>query len=1193
MGGAAGHMAHPFDCREVRNGRDLINFYVKAVNAIPLYEEESKGSSVSVKLDGVNTSFRLQKADNPAGFMFVIDRGGKTPGEYTKYDFEGVTPDNVVQRFKGNEEHGMVQVVNHMSKILNHNLMELKPHVEALGLFERMGPEGVFFDAEYYANADNPEGPNAERGYKPVKNNVNYSQNYIAIHRLSEFYTETKESKTGKISTRRLTRGFYWETVAEVNDLLKQKDQLLAQQQDTVEIDQLIAAKNNELKAKKQEHQEVLDNLAKAVQKHATELDMPFNVYTKIGVRFKQGLTREMVLKRVEEALNKKVPYNYKKVSDEMSIGPTSINEQTGEVEARTLKDLLLSINENPAHVAYYPDTPGFTKDGESVKGKIRTKDGYIKDPKQSAFALQVYEDVMVTGHKTGIGPFDIGNSPRDAEAINSAVILWHAVRHIGNALKHSIMTDVDLGVEGGDEKHEGIVIQSTDICDGIAFKFTGEFIVDNRSGGFGVTPKGEDIPSDSAEALHETKIRYGELLESFMVEVEEVPLQKQQYVILLPGGFKPPTGGHYAMIKYYEEMPDIVKIYVITGHKERKEKAKDGTEYTFTYEQSRKIFNTYGGFSNKVEFLESPVEDKGPIKTCFKILEGAGTEDGPIRYPEITKKFPNAIFSLGAGDKGSDPARIKHFANYFINKPGISNVKTAVYDAAPACEVDECPASASRMRAAYVIISSGTDDGEEYAKALELFKKLLPSDNYYDNVNMILNQQGVGSFSDGAGMAAEGGKLNENFFMADYLFSLVDEVLSENKNIRPIFEQQTFNKADFIARYKNDQIMTDLIKGIISYIPDLKRIPENEREDEILLPFIELIANKMSNVSTSDAEMAAAIGDAVTTTEVSTVAGGLQGGAAVSKGGRKMASHEELLAEFKLRRLIKKAIKIRRLKNDRKLIKEQKDELKLRKLIRTLIVEGDIDADTKPAPYDSTPINMLADAFNQILPVLKSGLRKLAKPEERLSYRTHVLDKLQKTFNNFDALDLKQVGGGTAALGEDDLVGEDSVDTKVDYIIMPSDGSEDERFKPEEVDDETKLEQDFDEFKMKELNPTGARVAFETINDSNIEDTLADKRRVMFDEEDKDQFEFFGMYNADLWLIAYEEELARELGQEPAFSDPVVERPPGAQEIGKGAEITKSFGVGDVDEAGPVGGSEEGAPFEEATEETEEGTLF
>ena len=163
MGGAAGHMAHPFDCREVRNGRDLVKFYVKAVNAIPLYDEETKGSSVSVKLDGVNASFRLQKADNPAGFMFVLDRGGKTPGPVTGIDFDGVTSDNVLARVKGNEDHGLIQVVNHMTKLLNHDLMDLKPYVEALGLFERMGPEGVFFDAEYYANEDE------ERGYKPIK----------------------------------------------------------------------------------------------------------------------------------------------------------------------------------------------------------------------------------------------------------------------------------------------------------------------------------------------------------------------------------------------------------------------------------------------------------------------------------------------------------------------------------------------------------------------------------------------------------------------------------------------------------------------------------------------------------------------------------------------------------------------------------------------------------------------------------------------------------------------------------------------------------------------------------------------------------------------------------------------------------------------------------------------------------------
>ena len=755
MGGAAGHMAHPFDCREVRNGRDLINFYVKAVNAIPLYEEESKGSSVSVKLDGVNTSFRLQKANNPAGFMFVIDRGGKTRGAKTKYDFEGVTPDNVVQRFGGNEEHGMVQVVNHMSKMLNHNLMELRPYVEALGLFERMGPEGVFFDAEYYANADNPKGPNAERGYKPVKNNVNYSQNYIAIHRLSEFYTETKETKTGKTKSRRLTRGFYWETVAEINDLLKKKDELLAQRQDTVQIDQLIAAKNNELKAKKQEHQEVLDNLAKAIQRNATELDMPFNVYTKIGVRFKEGLTREMVLKNIEKVLEMKVPYNYKKVSDDMSIGPVSINEQTGELEGRTLKDLLLSVNENPAHIAYYPDTPGFTADGESVKGKIRTKDDYIKDPKQSAFALQVYEDVMVKGHETGIGPFDIGNSPRDAEAINSAVILWHAVRHIGNALKQSIMTDVDLGVEGGDEKHEGIVIQSTDICDGIAFKFTGEFIVDNRGGGFGVTPKGEDIPSDSAEAMHEAKIRYGELLESFIVEAEPVMEQKRPLVILIPGGFKPPTNGHFSMIRQYEKRPDVSKVIVVTGFKPRKEPG-----LTVTYQQSRAIFDIYGGFGDKVEF-----RDQGPwptpMRTCYEFMNDE----------KFVSEFPNALFALGASDKDGDKQRITAFYNHFQNKPAITGVEIVAPPPAKAFEVDGEAASATRMRKAFV-----TGDWEA-------FKKLMPDDNHYDNVVQVLNRQEIDIHGD----QEEDSMMAENFFLMPHLFSLVDEVLLE----RAVSQQQ------------------------------------------------------------------------------------------------------------------------------------------------------------------------------------------------------------------------------------------------------------------------------------------------------------------------------------------------------------------------------------------------------------------
>ena len=51
-GGAAGHMAHPFDLPYVKTGKDLINFFNKAVNSV-------KKNPPSVKIDGVNASFRL------------------------------------------------------------------------------------------------------------------------------------------------------------------------------------------------------------------------------------------------------------------------------------------------------------------------------------------------------------------------------------------------------------------------------------------------------------------------------------------------------------------------------------------------------------------------------------------------------------------------------------------------------------------------------------------------------------------------------------------------------------------------------------------------------------------------------------------------------------------------------------------------------------------------------------------------------------------------------------------------------------------------------------------------------------------------------------------------------------------------------------------------------------------------------
>ena len=295
------------------------------------------------------------------------------------------------------------------------------------------------------------------------------------------------------------------------------------------------------------------------------------------------------------------------------------------------------------------------------------------------------------------------------------------------------------------------------------------------------------------------------------------------------------------------------------------------------------------------------------------------------------------------------------------------------------------------------------------------------------------------------------------------------------------------------------------------------------------------------------------------------------------------MNRKEQLLEEFKLRRLIRKALKLKEIKKQKQQKQQLVEEKQLREVVRFLITEGDVDSDTKPAPYASTPVNALADAFSQILPVLKTGLRKLAKPEERESYRAHVLEKFKSIFDNFEGLDAQQAG----AIGESDIneQEEDDGDIKITIDdpdrIMPSDGKEDDRFKEPEVDPEKQVEDEFDSFKIAGANPTGARTAFETINDSNIVQVLSDKRRVLFDPEYKDEFKNYALYNVDLWLNTYEKELADSLGQQPAFTTTIIEKPSGAevsgvaQEFEGGEEAIPDLGMPELE------GGEGGTDFE------------
>ena len=53
-------------------------------------------------------------------------------------------------------------------------------------------------------------------------------------------------------------------------------------------------------------------------------------------------------------------------------------------------------------------------------------------------------------------------------------------------------------------------------------------------------------------------------LVESLLTEAEE------GIIVLLPGGFKPPHGGHLELAKRYASQPNVIRVEVLVGPKER-----------------------------------------------------------------------------------------------------------------------------------------------------------------------------------------------------------------------------------------------------------------------------------------------------------------------------------------------------------------------------------------------------------------------------------------------------------------------------------------------------------------------------------------------------------------------------------------------------------------------------------------------
>ena len=167
-GGAAGHMAHPFNLPNVNSGRELLNIFEKSADSL----DKNPGA---VKIDGVNASIRLVDLDGKK--QFVMDRGSKK-----ELDMKGITKDDLLKRF--GDGHGMIKVGGEVLDLFNEALPKLKNNLERLGAWNN---PNILFNMEYVSGKTNVQ---------------EYGSNFIAIHGLNKIENKEVQGKRGMLTKR-------------------------------------------------------------------------------------------------------------------------------------------------------------------------------------------------------------------------------------------------------------------------------------------------------------------------------------------------------------------------------------------------------------------------------------------------------------------------------------------------------------------------------------------------------------------------------------------------------------------------------------------------------------------------------------------------------------------------------------------------------------------------------------------------------------------------------------------------------------------------------------------------------------------------------------------------------------------------------------------------------------------------------
>ena len=105
MGGAAGHMKHPFETYDVLDGKVLLNKFYTLAKVLT-------ENNPTIKLDGANTSFKVINTDK--GVRFALDRGTQQDA-----DIKGITTSNMHERFLDSVDMIIIECKDNPSYVNN------------------------------------------------------------------------------------------------------------------------------------------------------------------------------------------------------------------------------------------------------------------------------------------------------------------------------------------------------------------------------------------------------------------------------------------------------------------------------------------------------------------------------------------------------------------------------------------------------------------------------------------------------------------------------------------------------------------------------------------------------------------------------------------------------------------------------------------------------------------------------------------------------------------------------------------------------------------------------------------------------------------------------------------------------------------------------------------------------------------